>query len=72
MSDFKDDYIKYRISKCKEALADAKLLSEQARWNASINRLYYSCYYIVSAPHHGERFHLAYKIQNKPKSGVRI
>ena len=49
MSDFKTDYIKYRIEKCKEEFTDAKLLAEQERWNASVNRLYYSCYYIVSA-----------------------
>ena len=26
MSDFKNDYIDYRVNKCKEALADALLL----------------------------------------------
>jgi uncharacterized protein (UPF0332 family) len=49
MSNFKEDYIQYRIEKCKEAFEDALLLTEQKRWNASVNRLYYSCYYIVSA-----------------------
>lgn len=49
MSDYKNDYIGYRIVKCKEALADALLLVEEERWNAAINRLYYSCFYLVSA-----------------------
>ena len=49
MNDYKGDYINYRINKGKEALADALLLIEEERWNASINRLYYSCFYTVSA-----------------------
>jgi uncharacterized protein (UPF0332 family) len=43
MNDYKGDYINYRINK-GEALADALLLIEGERWNASINRLYYSCF----------------------------
>lgn len=45
----KEDYIKYRISKSKEIYRDAILLVENGRWNSSINRLYYSCYYVISA-----------------------
>lgn len=49
MSDYKSGYIDYRLSKANEALAAAKLLAENNSWNACINRLYYSCYYAVSA-----------------------
>lgn len=49
MSNYKPDYIAYRISKSHEALNDAKLLAENNSWNACINRLYYACYYAVSA-----------------------
>lgn len=49
MSDYKPDYIEYRLSKAREALQDAKLLAENNSWNACVNRLYYSCYYAVSA-----------------------
>jgi uncharacterized protein (UPF0332 family) len=49
VSDYKPDYIEYRLSKAREALQDAKLLAENNSWNACINRLYYSCYYAVSA-----------------------
>jgi len=30
-------------------LADARLLAENGRWNACINRLYYSSFYLISA-----------------------
>jgi uncharacterized protein len=49
MSDYKGDYIKYRIEKSEQAYRDAKLLAKSESWNACVNRLYYSCYYIVSA-----------------------
>ena len=49
MSDYKDDYIKYRDDKCDQSNSDAKLLAGNESWNAAVNRLYYSCYYIVSA-----------------------
>ncbi len=49
MNDYKGDLIKYRLEKGNEALADALLLIEAERWNASINRLYYACFYTVSA-----------------------
>jgi len=45
----KQDYINYRINNSKEALSSAKLLADNQHWNATINRLYYSCFYIVSA-----------------------
>jgi uncharacterized protein (UPF0332 family) len=49
VSDYKPDYIEYRLSKALEALQDSKLLAKNNSWNACINRLYYSCYYAVSA-----------------------
>ena len=49
MNDYKPDYIKYRLAKANEAFADAKLLAENKSWNPYINRLYYSCYYVVWA-----------------------
>ena len=65
MSDFKAEYIKYRVEKCKEAFSDAKLLADQERWNASLNRLYYACYYIVSA------LALKNNIETKTHSGLK-
>lgn len=45
----KEDYINYRILKSKEAFEDAKLLAENGHWNAAVNGLYYSCFYLLSA-----------------------
>lgn len=49
MSDFIGDYIQYRIEKSDQAYNDALLLAQSGSWNGSINRLYYTCYYLVSA-----------------------
>ena len=48
MTGTKQDYINYRIAKSKEIFDDAKLLAENKRWNSTVNRLYYSCFYLVS------------------------
>jgi len=37
------------ISKSDEALHDARLTSEQGRWNASANRLYYALFHAITA-----------------------
>jgi len=44
-----DNYIQYRLQRASDTLSDAKLLAENGRWNSSINRLYYACFYAVSA-----------------------
>ena len=49
MNKHKQDYIAYRLEKSKESYKDARLLAKNERWNAAINRLYYACYYSVSA-----------------------
>ena len=41
--------IHYRLERAQESLDDARLLAEANRWNACVNRLYYSCFYAVSA-----------------------
>lgn len=48
MKDVKE-YITYRFKKAKEAYADAEILAENNSWNACINRLYYACFYSVTA-----------------------
>ncbi|MDF9796283.1 uncharacterized protein (UPF0332 family) [Catalinimonas alkaloidigena] len=45
----KEEYIRYRISRSEEALDEAQIMAENKHWNTAINRLYYSCYYIVDA-----------------------
>ena len=41
--------IQYRLERAQESLDDARLLADAERWNAWVNRLYYSCFYAVSA-----------------------
>lgn len=61
----KDDYISYRLQKAIDSYKDAKLLAQNDRWNASVNRLYYSCFYAIIA--------LLYKndIKTQTHDGVR-
>lgn len=45
----REDLIRYRFNKADEALEHVQMLIENKAWNIAINRLYYSCYYAVSA-----------------------
>ena len=49
MTGTKKDLIRYRIERAKETFDDARILSENEKWNSSINRLYYATYYAVTA-----------------------
>jgi uncharacterized protein (UPF0332 family) len=49
MTGTSNDYIDYRIEKAYDSFDDAQLLFSNERWNACINRLYYSCFYITIA-----------------------
>jgi len=49
MAGSKIDYINYRIERAYEALNDARYLAEKESWNATVNRLYYACFYAVTA-----------------------
>ena len=39
----------YRMERAHETLEDARILANAGRWNACVNRLYYACFYAVSA-----------------------
>jgi uncharacterized protein (UPF0332 family) len=45
----RNDYIRYRFHRASESFEDALILLQNKRWNTIINRLYYSCYYAVTA-----------------------
>jgi uncharacterized protein (UPF0332 family) len=49
MSGTLEDLIQYRLEKANQTLEDAKLLANAKRWNPCVNRLYYACFYAVSA-----------------------
>jgi len=39
----------YRLQRACETLEDARILANARRWNPCVNRLYYACFYAVSA-----------------------
>ena len=43
------ELVQYRIKRAYDTLEDARILLKAERWNACINRLYYACFYAVSA-----------------------
>ena len=61
----KQEYIDYRVAKSKEIFEDVKLLADNQRWNSSVNRLYYSSFYLVSA------LLFKYDIKSETHNGVK-
>ncbi len=45
----RQELVLYRISKAKETIQEIDILIQNKLWNTAINRLYYACYYAVSA-----------------------
>lgn len=41
--------VSYRMARAEETLEDARIIARAGRWNACVNRLYYACFYAVSA-----------------------
>ena len=41
--------IKYRLERAEETYNEALLMRNEEHWNACANRLYYACFYAVSA-----------------------
>lgn len=57
--------IQYRLSRAKETLGEVRDLEGHGHWNAAISRLYYACFYAVSA------LILTRDFQAKSHAGVR-
>ena len=66
MTKEQNDYINYRLQRATDTLNDPKLLAENERWNSSLNRLYYACFYAISA------LLFYHSIEAKTHKGVRI
>jgi len=49
VTETQEEIIRYRLERAREALKEARLLADGGLWNASVNRLYYACFYAVSA-----------------------
>ena len=46
---YKEDYINYRIQKSLETITEVEVLLQNKFWNTAVNRMYYACFYAVSA-----------------------
>lgn len=49
MTDTVEALVQYRLERARESLDEAALLAADGHWNTCANRLYYSCFYAVSA-----------------------
>jgi len=49
MTQEKRALVEYRIERARETFDDAKIMFEAGRINTYVNRLYYACFYAVSA-----------------------
>jgi len=58
------DYVNYRIEKSIETFEVAELLYANSKWNSTINRLYYACFYAITA------LLVKNEIETKSHSGV--
>ena len=65
MSAAKNDLVQYRCQRAQETLEDARILANSERWNACLNRLYYACFYAVTA------LLLQHGLSSSKHSGVR-
>lgn len=44
-----EEFVYYRAKRAEETLSEADCLANNGHFSGAINRLYYACYYIVSA-----------------------
>jgi uncharacterized protein (UPF0332 family) len=61
----RNEIVKYRISRAHETLNEIDILIENKLWNTAVNRLYYACYYEVSA------LLISMKIKTQTHAGIR-
>ena len=49
MTGLRQDVVRYRLHRAQETLEDAQILARAKRWQPCVNRLYFACFYAVSA-----------------------
>ena len=49
MTEEEKTLIAYRMKRARDAIEEAKMLFDAGHFNAYVNRLYYACFYAVSA-----------------------
>lgn len=59
------ELVNYRINRAKDTLKEVHIHIDNELWNTAVNRLYYACYYAVSA------LLLHHKIKAHTHGGVR-
>ncbi len=62
----RSDYIRYRFQRAVESHDEAVILLNNKRWNATVNRLYYACFYSAIA------LLLKHNIEVKTHDGARL
>lgn len=45
----RDALVQYRLDRADETLKEVEILANESHYNAAANRLYYACYYAVTA-----------------------
>ena len=65
MNDARQDLIRYRMDRAEETLAAARIMAQSEHWCGCVNRVYYACFYAVSA------LLLARGLSSSKHSGVR-
>lgn len=63
--DSRKELVDYRLRRSEETLDEADCLAENGHYSGALNRLYYACYYLVSA------LLIANKLQATTHSGVK-
>jgi uncharacterized protein (UPF0332 family) len=43
------ELVAYRLNKANQTLKEIEILLKNELWNTAVNRMYYACYYAVSA-----------------------
>ncbi|MGA2732681.1 MAG: HEPN domain-containing protein [Syntrophobacteraceae bacterium] len=49
MTQWSRDLVLYRLDRAHQTLEEAQMPADAGRWNVCVNRLYYACFYAVSA-----------------------
>jgi hypothetical protein len=55
---YQEEIIRYRLERAEETYQEALLMRREKHWNTCANRLYYACFYAVSALRNSTAFHL--------------
>lgn len=65
MTEELETVIQYRLSRATETFEEAQLLADAGHWNGCVSRLYYACFYAVTA------LLLQHGLSSSKHSGVR-